>query len=494
MNPLDVATVTLLREALSALPDVVAQEDLKPLGSDELYVPASHTKALGLDATVVVGMRGAGKSVWTAALFDSHTRSRLIQAGAPGVLGRTHVRVGYSVDCFHGGHPGADVVRKIFEWVQEPRHIWRGVLARQIADVCGLKFPPGDKHSDAVRWAQDDPESFDELLAEGVHILKEQGEHLLLVFDALDTLPGPWEMVRPLARGALEVALACRLYPNIRLKFFMRPDMEEDPEIFDFRDSSKLLHNRVELTWRPVDLYGLVFHVLANGSAGKRFRELGERYAEVQWKSVDNVHYLPERLRGNEEVQRPLVQILAGPYMGTNKRRGYTYTWIPTHLADAHGRIAPRSLLLALREAAEISREQYPDHPYPLHYEAIKKGVAKASRQRVYELSREDYPWVEPLLNKLHGITVPLAKRELVGYWSSAVLDEVMNKSGDKLPPRRYFSARPENRNIDLLIDDLEELGVLYRTEDERINIPDIFRVGFAIRRKGGVRPPGRSL
>ena len=34
------------------------------------------------------------------------------------------------------------------------------------------------------------------------------------------------------------------------------------------------------------------------------------------------------------------------------------------------------------------------------------------------------------------------------------------------------------------------ELAVLYRTKDGRLNMPDIFRVGFGIRRKGGVRPP----
>ncbi len=494
VNTLGPETVINLREALCELPDVIAKEDLSPPEQEELYVPGSHTKALGLDATIVVGMRGAGKSVWTAALFDSRTRNQLTLAGAPRVLGQTHVRVGYSVDNLKGEHPGAEVLRSLFEQIKDPRHIWRAILARHVADVCGLEFPPGhNKTIDAARWAQDDPEAFERLLADGSHILKERGEYLLLVFDALDTLPGGWKEVRLLARGALEVALACRSYPAIRLKFFLRPDMEEDPEILNFRDSSKLLHNRVELRWRPVDLYGLVFHILANGSAGEPFRKLGERHAGVHWEAAEGIHYLPEKLRGNEEAQRPLIQRLAGPYMGTDKRRGHTYTWIPTHLADAHGRIAPRSLLLALREAAKISKEQYADYPYPLHYEAIKKGVAEASQQRVHELSREDYPWVEPLLNRLRGITVPLAKEELVHYWPSSVLEEVMNKSEDKLPPRRYSSAYPENRSIDLLIDDLEELGVLYRTEDERINIPDIFRVGFEIRRKGGVRPPTRN-
>lgn len=494
VNNLDNSWISQLREAFCDLPDVVAQQDLQPPGPEILYVPTSHTKALGLDTTVVVGMRGAGKSVWTAALFDPEARHMLIQAGAPQVLDRTHVRVGYSVDTMRGKHPSADVLQHLFDQGYEPRHLWRGMLARHIADVCELGFPSGKKHREAIHWVREDPEGFDELLAKGARKLKDHHENVLVVFDALDTLPGKWEMVRPLARGVLEVALACRPYPNIRLKFFMRPDMEEDPALFDFRDSSKLLHNRVELTWRPVDLYGLVFHILANGSAGATFRELCKQQAGIQCKIAEDAYHLPEPLRSNETFQRPLVEHLAGPYMGTNKRRGYTYTWIPTHLADSQGRVAPRSLLLALREAALISREQYPEHSFPLHYEAIKKGVAQASQRRVEELSREDYPWVQPLLNALRGSTVPLSMQELSERWPAHILEDVMNISENKLPPRRYSSVSPENRSIQLLIDDLQELGVLYRTEDERINIPDIFRVGFEIRRKGGVRPPVQRL
>ncbi len=199
---------------------------------------------------------------------------------------------------------------------------------------------------------------------------------------------------------------------------------------------------------------------------------------------------MPDKVRGNEKVQRPLLEALAGPYMGANQRWGYTYTWITGHLADAHGRIAPRSLLLALRQAASITRERYPEHDYPLHYEAIKRGVAEASDRRVHELSREDYPWVTPLLRELRDLTVPLEIPDLREQWTQSVLKEVLRVSEEKLPPRRFASASEGSRDIELLIDDLEELGVLYRTEDGRINIPDIFRVGFGIRRKGGVRPP----
>lgn len=37
--------------------------------------------------------------------------------------------------------------------------------------------------------------------------------------------------------------------------------------------------------------------------------------------------------------------------------------------------------------------------------------------------------------------------------------------------------------------EDLEALGVFQRMHDGRVNIPDIFRVSYGLRRKGGVKP-----
>ncbi len=62
--------------------------------------------------------------------------------------------------------------------------------------------------------------------------------------------------------------------------------------------------------------------------------------------------------------------------------------------------------------------------------------------------------------------------------------------AGAKLPPRRFTNDPFRKGSPEALIDDLVELAVLYRTKDGRLNMPDIFRVGFGIRRKGGVKPP----
>lgn len=127
------------------------------------------------------------------------------------------------------------------------------------------------------------------------------------------------------------------------------------------------------------------------------------------------------------------------------------------------------------------------------HYEGIHQGVAEASNIRIREI-KEDYPWVGPLLAALKGATVPLKFEELTERWTKAVIGQSLAeaKRNERLPPRRYSSDAVRKGTPEALVDDLIELAVLYRTEDRRYNMPDIFRVGFGIKRKGGVRPPSR--
>jgi hypothetical protein len=175
--------------------------------------------------------------------------------------------------------------------------------------------------------------------------------------------------------------------------------------------------------------------------------------------------------------------------MGGGPKRGYTYSWGPLHLADAKGRISPRSYLLAFKKAAEHTAERWPGHHLALHYTAIQQGVVKASQVRVDEIV-EDYPWVKPLLEAARGAVVPMTTAEVSSRWSADSLSQMTKAAGPKLPPRRFTNDPFRKGKAEALIDDLVELAVLYRTKDGRLNMPDIFRVGFGIRRKGGVKPP----
>jgi hypothetical protein len=52
-----------------------------------------------------------------------------------------------------------------------------------------------------------------------------------------------------------------------------------------------------------------------------------------------------------------------------------------------------------------------------------------------------------------------------------------------KLPPRRLEDG-PRG-----LIDDLAELGIMYRLMDGRIQVPDVYRIAYGLGRRGGVKP-----
>ena len=83
-------------------------------------------------------------------------------------------------------------------------------------------------------------------------------------------------------------------------------------------------------------------------------------------------------------------------------------------------------------------------------------ALAETSRRRVEELA-EAQPNAKTLLNRLAGTTMlmPLSEaRELLGSNSA--------------------------------VEELVELGLLQHRFDEQVDVPDIYRYGFGIQRKGG--------
>ena len=148
--------------------------------------------------------------------------------------------------------------------------------------------------------------------------------------------------------------------------------------------------------------------------------------------------------------------------------------------------MSPRSFLSALRTAADDTSNEHPDHEYALHCDSIKRGVQAASTIRVLEL-QEDYPWVHAVMRALAGMVVPLEFDEIAQRWRDrGVLDELgrqVEQNEVKLPPGR-LAAGAEGVRLDL-----ESLGVLQRLLDDRVNIRDVYRVGYGLGRRGGVKP-----
>jgi hypothetical protein len=482
------------RIALAQLPELAAQENLQPPDLSGVYVPAHHAKALHLDASVVVGMRGAGKSWWTAVLASPEHREFVSGQLQGSGLSRVTAVVGFGQDETETAFPRAETLNALLEAGSDPGVLWLTVVLRHALRESG-QADIGTNWKQRVSWVTEHPDEVNARLTDCDTILSQQDRVLLVLFDAFDRLSNEWTKVRRLSSAALQLGLQLRSRRNIRLKFFIRPDLEDDTEIWSFPDSSKLQHAKVDLAWSSADLYGLLFMRLGNAGNAEgfaaEFRQETSREFSVQWEKKQGVFLLPSVLVRSEAYQKEVVQGLADQYMGGGPKRGTTYTWIPLHLADAAGKISPRSYVLAFKRAAEYTDQHRPEHQRALHYNAIQEGVVKASEIRVQEIA-EDYPWVRPLLEAARGAVVPITADELSRRWTSDCLGKMRRAAAarNKLPPRRFTNDPIRRGRPEALIDDLVELAVLYRTKDNRLNIPDIFRVGFGIKRKGGVKPP----
>lgn len=308
-----------------------------------------------------------------------------------------------------------------------------------------------------------------------------------MLFDALDRTADDWKTMNQLVRGLLQAVLDFRSYNRIRPKMFVRPDQIEAPEVAAFPDSSKMLSQKTELYWPRIELYGLLWQHLANEPALEIFREGCEKLASVKWLKIDDVWVVPERLRTDESIQRSVFHAMTGPWMGRDRRRGFPYTWLPNHLGDTRNQVSPRSFLSALRHAA-IEKEKS-GQIYALHHENIKRGVQEASQIRVREM-QEDYPWVQKLLEPLSSISVPCNAYEINRIWEENNVLNDLEKSIEtatvRLPPAHIHNG------FEGVLADLANIGLIERLSADRINIPDVYRVGYGIGRSGGVKPVAR--
>jgi len=456
------------------------------------YVPPSHAKALNPDNTIVEGMRGAGKSHWWAALnLPEHRRYLAAAFPEARIESNFETSQGFGLGLSPSVAPTKDTLAHLQERYN-PRYIWQAVLG--VHANLPLPFPKSaEKWEVRVSWIRDNPEDYATLLHTIGEELSRDGRKHLILFDALDRLADDWPGVRPLARALFQLALDTLTNRGLRLKLFVRPDMLDDKEILAFPDSSKLLARKVALTWQRADLYALLFQCLANEAGnGGDFRRHCETTFGLRFekKRSQPAWVLPHELRNDDEVQKRVFHALAGPAMAAGQhghKRGFPYTWLPNHLVDSRDQVSPRSFFAALRSASAVDPPS--DWEYALHYRAIQAGVREASTIRVKEITQEDYPWVEPLMEPLRNkVIVPCPVEDVLALWQTAgtikSIRTTTARQGEVklLPP--HFEEGPSG-----VLRDLKDLGVLDYIWDGRIQMPDIYRIAFGLGRKGGVKP-----
>ena len=469
----------IARLALGKLPEGTSHgERPKP---QDVYLPRSHLKAIEPNVLLVSGGRGAGKTFWWSALQEAAVRRLLAQSGERTALSEnTEVRVGFGVRPAPDDYPSVDSFRSL-RAKHEPRDIWRTVLAWQLARGTDHPLANLATWEDRANFVAGDPEGVDRFLQERDAEYDWKGVDFLLLFDGLDRCAEDWAETNKMVRVLLQVALEVRSYRRLRLKVFLRSVHASDEAIAAFPDASKAMATQVELTWPALELYGLLWHCLANGFYGDVFRP----YLWDRWPALEmpehTMYQVPRPFVLNEDLQREKFHALAGKRMAGGFWRVPPYAWIQDHLADSQRRVSARSFLAALRMAARHTADEHPTHAYALHPESIIYGVREASKIRVREM-QEDYPWIDAAMRPLRGMSVPIEFEAFAERWRGEQVVENLADSPE-LPPRHLAEG------VDGLRRDLEAQGVFQRLLDGRVNIPDVYRIGYGLGRRGGVRP-----
>lgn len=477
--PIDFAAI---RQAIASFELSPRVEPNEAIAVDRAFLPSGHRGVLDSRRQLVVGNRGMGKSFWTHALLSPELRSRLAEVYGHKFLKTARVEVGFNGSTKIGPiAPTTDEISGLHSSGTSPDLIWRGVLLR------GAELVLNGAHQitlpEAIAVLKKNPGVFSARLSELDDVLVREQKTLLVVFDALDRLGHDWGTIRALSRSLLSLAVGLQSFSAIRAKIFMRVDQFSDQELFRFPDSSKIRNDHVNLIWRPNELYGLLlFEILrdANGKAQlQALAALNGASRALPERGSDSAMYLEE--------QGKLIDAIAGEFMGSNKKRGRVYSWVPLHLSDAANTCSPRTFLIAWKKAA--------DHDPPplgraLDHLGLQDGVRSASSSRLRELY-EDYPWIEPTLEALRRQFVPMDRDQLFDLWRvRQVLQNITNSSGDQ--PKNAPVGLADGDELNGLLEAMKNVAVMEERTNGKINVPDIFRVEAGILRRGGVAVPRR--
>jgi hypothetical protein len=450
----------------------------EPPPPEQMYLPLAHKKCLELYCNPVVGSRGVGKSTWTSALADDKLRS-ILGMNIP-ELNRTTVSVGFSA-APPRSHPSRQVIADIIKAGYSASEMWQAVIIRNIRNDVDV---PVSQWMESVKWVRENQEEWAKRILSKNDELKQNNMHTLIVFDALDRTGDTWEGMDDIVRALLSLVIDLKGYSNIHTKVFLRED-QYSRNIKDFPDASKLRSTETKLNWSLRDLNGLLWQLLCNcpENGGEIFRTIYQEVVGAEAKFNGTYFELSNQVKNDEDIQKALFIKLAGPWMGAGEKRGKTYTWVVSHLADGNMEASPRSFLMAIRHAAEDSIDK--ESKYPLYFRSIYTGVQEASRIRVGEIN-EDYPWVTPLCGLLSGTNVPLSFADIENIWR----DKYPNGPKDLEPEfQDRLSSQIIEKGWQGIKEELVRIGVFRPMLDGRINMPDLYRVGFGLGRKGGVKP-----
>ena len=476
-----------IRRAIASIPGDVSNDAVgaNVAKLEDLYAPETHSVALDPSTPVVLGARGSGKSFWSSVLGQVETRTAAAKAYPRLGLSKVDVQFGYTGV---GGPNGVsyEAIESLVPQllIEEAKAFWWATILSAAARQSGMA---GTKPKDFFEIAHD-WERREELLNGHEQRLRAEDKTLLVVYDALDTVARTWPRRRLLTEALLEVVWAMRAYRQIQLKLFLRPDQIED-DALRFVELPKLRTGAVYLKWSGTDLYGLLYARLAMTQDADARKAFGKLLGKNGLSLSDRNAILTRRwaLVVDQNDQKLVMSALAGEFMGQGThafKKGSTYSWPITHLADAFAEVTPRSFLGMMIAAA-----QYGSAPEDrvITPDAIRHGLREASKTRVDQLQQE-FPWIKGVLAPLAGLLLPQTEDVVFGVWRLAntiIRLKQDAKTHNYLPP---FPREEDSGEYELCVA-MERIGVMFRRKDERVDMPDLFRVAAKLLKKGAIAP-----
>lgn len=465
--------------------------DVSPENIQRVFLPLpEHRRVLDDRVVLVLGDRGVGKS----ALFhflQTPAGASLVGLDEKDRASRRRWIVGFSETGMDHAAPSAieELARGSASVEETIRRFWLGHLIGRIAAAGGegVPEPPAfvtawrERPSEPRHWLSEleDPARYVPWLDQLERNLTAQDRTLVVTYDHLDKIG---VRNRDIRRRVLPPLLALWLsqsnrYRHVRAKLFLRPDLF-DESVANTSDVSKLLSRSEKLRWSVSALYRLLIRHLAIHPRLRGWMTSGKW--KIPLTEHDALGWMPPQDLPEEGTtsQHTLMAHLVGERMGSglDPRVGYSWTWVPNHLKDAKGVIAPRSMLTLFKSAASRALNETPRGQYMrvLAPDELKEGLRETSTQRVIEV-QEEHPVILRLA-QLKDVRIPAP----VG----AVIDALARIPADGDDDFGTAGSRA--------LDELARLGVLDRLPKDRIDIPDIYRLKFRIERKGQKVKPGR--
>jgi hypothetical protein len=464
-------------------------EDPQTFKRTFLPVP-EHVRAFDPGVALILGARGAGKSE----LFRAAVQEQLLPAIIRTTPEARNLRDSGGIEWLTGHPLGKDFtdaagMRRFFDSqklrAEAERDLWFAYLLRTVrnqidtlpisqSDMMQLPGAEIVRVVEAFRsWESKPLLALDDLDRK----LEEQKRWIVISYDELDVIGGyDWDSMIASIRGLVGFwANYSRRWTHIRPKIFLRTDLFRRHGQSFGADLIKLAANRAEITWSDRNLYAMLVKRIANAS--ERLAEYC-RQSRLSFNTDPDLGLIP--LLRKDTDAKPLIEKIAGQFMGANLKKGRTFPWLLTHIRDGNGHAIPRALVRLIEEAAIQERER-PLATYNrlLDPRSIRRALDVVSKEYVLQVNTHELPWLPGVEHRLKGHGVPLDRRAV-----ESLLDKKWNEPWSQDQP----SIRPPADSPAQLTDLLLEIGVFGSRPHKRIDVPDLFLAGLGLTRKGGVK------